>query len=228
MRTIECNGHTCHIMENGEPAALLFWLMGEHEKNTFSSLYENIKKLSDKRDWWLVACEIKNWNAELSPWAAPAVFGNEDFDGRGRDTLDWIAAISDMLSREIKEIPGPAKIIGGYSLAGLFALWAYYETGIFNGAASCSGSLWYPGWEEYVYSHAAPEKSLIYLSLGKKEENTRNPVTAKIGDVTRRIYERYQTDEHLLAVSMEWNEGNHFKETEVRTAKGFAWILNTI
>lgn len=27
----------------------------------------------------LVAFSISNWNAELSPWKAPAVFGREDF-----------------------------------------------------------------------------------------------------------------------------------------------------
>ena len=25
---------------------------------------------------------------------------------------------------------------------------------------------------------------------------------------------------------LEWNEGNHFKEPDLRTAKGFAWLLN--
>ena len=25
---------------------------------------------------------------------------------------------------------------------------------------------------------------------------------------------------------LEWNEGNHFKEPELWTAKGFAWLLN--
>ncbi len=25
---------------------------------------------------------------------------------------------------------------------------------------------------------------------------------------------------------LEWNEGNHFRDADVRTAKGFAWLLN--
>ena len=25
---------------------------------------------------------------------------------------------------------------------------------------------------------------------------------------------------------LEWNEGNHFKDPDIRTAKGFAWLLN--
>ncbi len=35
--------------------------------------------------------------------------------------------------------------IAGYSLAGLFALWAVYQTGLFDRAASVSGSLWFDG-----------------------------------------------------------------------------------
>ncbi len=226
MRTIERNGHTCHILENGEPEALLFWLMGGHEKDTLLAVNQHIQNLAGKTNWWLAVCEIRDWNAELSPWATPAVFGNEDFGGGGRETLKWIVDVVGALSMEIKK--GGAKIIGGYSLAGLFALWAHYETGIFNGAVSCSGSLWFPGWEEYVQSHAAPKNSLIYLSLGKKEEKTRNPVTAKIGDITRGIFERYQTDERLWQVMLEWNEGTHFTEPDIRVAKGFAWILDNI
>lgn len=228
VRTIEYNGHVCHIVENGEPGALLFWLMGGHEKDALLAVNEMIQKMSGKTNWWIAACEIKDWNVELSPWAAPAVFGNDEFSGGGRKTLEWMAAVLDILSREIKDFSGAVKIVGGYSLAGLFALWAYYETGIFNGAVSCSGSLWFPGWEEYVQNHAVPEDGRIYLSLGKKEEKTRNPVTAKIGDVTRGIYERYQTDERLLSTALEWNEGTHFTEPDVRTAKGFAWMLKNM
>ena len=29
----------------------------------------------------------------------------------------------------------------------------------------------------------------------------------------------------VLGVTLEWNEGNHFTELELRTAKGFAWCI---
>lgn len=228
MRTVEWKGRTFHILENGEPSALLFWIMGEHEKNMISSVYENIQRLSGKKDWWLIACEIKDWNGELSPWAAPAVFGNSDFAGEGRKTLEWIVELCDEFFGRNSEMDEVVKVIGGYSLAGLFALWAYYETGIFKGVASCSGSLWFPRWEEYVQSHEVPDNSLVYLSLGKREEKTKNPVMARIGDVTREIYEKYKTDEQILSAILEWNEGNHFTDTDVRMAKGFAWILSKL
>ncbi len=29
-----------------------------------------------------------------------------------------------------------------------------------------------------------------------------------------------------LNVTLEWNEGNHFTEPEIRTSNGFAWCIN--
>ena len=46
-----------------------------------------------------------------------------------------------------ERIHGKASFIGiaGYSLAGLFALYALYKTDAFTRVASMSGSLWFPG-----------------------------------------------------------------------------------
>ena len=31
-----------------------------------------------------------------------------------------------------------------------------------------------------------------------------------------------------LDSTLEWNEGNHFKEADIRTAKGFSWCIERI
>ena len=47
-------------------------------------------------------------------------------------------------------LPESVKIIlGGYSLAGLFALWASTQMGLFYGIAATSPSVWFPGWMEF-------------------------------------------------------------------------------
>ena len=74
----------------------------------------------------------------------------------------------------------------GYSLAGLFALWAAYESDVFSGIVCCSGSLWFPDWDHYVRDHVIQSKCSVYLSLGGKEEKTKNKVMAAVGDRTRR------------------------------------------
>ena len=63
---------------------------------------------------------------DLSPWKTGAVFGNESFGEGVKDTPIFLA---DKLLPEIREHyfadrANTKYIIGGYSLAGLFALWA--------------------------------------------------------------------------------------------------------
>jgi len=66
---------------------------------------------------------------------------------------------------------------------------------------------------------------MVYLSLGDKEEKTRNPVMRTVGDNIRRQHELLQADPSCEKCILEMNQGNHFKEPDIRTAKGFAWLL---
>ena len=70
---------------------------------------------------------------------------------------------------EIKsKFQGSETFLTGYSLAGLFSLWALYESDKFNGAVSCSSSLWFNKWDEYVSTHRIKASSKIYMSLGDR------------------------------------------------------------
>ena len=64
----------------------------------------------------------------------------------------------------------------------------------------------------------------VYLSLGDREEKTRNPVMAQVGSCIRSAYEMLQ--ERGVCCTLEWNKGNHFKDPDLRTAKAFAWVMN--
>ena len=63
----------------------------------------------------------------------------------------------------------------------------------------------------------------VYLSLGDREEKTRNPVMAAVGDRIREAYELLQGQG--INTILEWNQGNHFRDADKRTAKAFAWLL---
>ena len=112
--------------------------------------------------------------------------------------------------------------IGGYSLAGLFALWAAYQTDVFKGVAAASPSMWFPGFADNMRENTIHAKS-VYLSLGDKEEKTRNPVMATVGDRIREAYNLLR--EQGINATLEWNQGNHFKDADIRTAKAFAWVI---
>ena len=105
-------------------------------------------------------------------------------------------------------------------------MWAFYESDIFTGVAACSASLWFPHWAEYVREHTIHPGSLIYLSLGIKEEKTRNAVMATVGDATRSLYQQYCSDPRVAETVLEWNPGNHFTQPDERVFKGFAWLLD--
>ena len=114
--------------------------------------------------------------------------------------------------------------IGGYSLSALFALWASYNIDIFDGVVAASPSVWFPNFIKY-----AREKDIkankVYLSLGDKEEKTKNKIMATVGDNIREYYDMLREDS-TNNVIIEWNEGNHFIDSDLRTAKGFAWIMS--
>ena len=114
-------------------------------------------------------------------------------------------------------------MLGGYSLAGLFALWAGYQSDVFEGIAAASPSVWFPDWIEYA-SARKPLTSAVYLSLGDKEEKAKNPIMAQVGLAIRSQEKMLQ--EQGVNTILEWNTGNHFVDSEKRMAKGFAWLMN--
>ena len=174
----------------------------------------------------MVICRIVDWNRELSPWKAePVMDDSEGFAGEGRETLNWLTEVCAV--RAFKELGGRRRaMLAGYSLAGLFTLWAAYETDIFEGYACCSGSLWFEGWEDFAAKNHVKGKCSIYLSLGGKEEKTDNPVIAGIGRATRRQERLLKDDPNVQRCILEMNPGGHFADSGKRLAKGIRWLVD--
>ena len=171
-----------------------------------------IRKLAG-RDFHLLAVKV-DWFRDLSPWQAPAVSGNSSFGDGAEETLKRIL--------ELTGDPGKRYVLGGYSMGGLFALWAACRTDAFSAVAAASPSVWFPGFTEYMTSGGI-RTGRVYLSLGAREEKTRNPVMAAVGDRIREIHAWLQSQR--VPCCLEWNEGNHFRDPEERMAKGFAWAM---
>ena len=159
-----------------------------------------------------------DWNRDLSPWPAPPAFPKgEAFAGEGGRLL---AALTGRLLPEAEAaLPaGIPKGIAGYSLAGLFALWAAAETGVFSRAASMSGSLWFPGAENIAGKLAARRLERVYLSLGEKEERTRNPALQPVGERTRALARTLE--EAGIPVTLRFHPGGHFQDVGERIRQG--------
>jgi len=198
---------------------LLIQPIDEHDLEVLDQEVEAIKELSDE-PFSLVAFMIKDWNQELTPWGAPPVFGKTPFGDGAEKTLEFVTS---HLLPEVQDII-PHIILGGYSLAGLFALWAGYQTSKFEGIAAASPSVWYPQWIDFASENKPLAKS-VYLSLGDKKEKAKNPMMAQVGNAIRKQHELLMEQE--VNTIFEWNAGNHFVDSDKRMAKGFAWLLNT-
>ena len=133
--------------------------------------------------------------------------------------------LAEILPRAKKLVCGspPRTCIAGYSLAGLFALYAMYRCDAFDRAASISGSLWYPHFREFAAEHEMPRRpDRIYLSLGVKEKKTRHPLLKTVQDNTEAIAKHYR--QLGIEVTFELNPGNHFQDAPFRSAKGIIAI----
>ena len=205
------------IYTYGNPNAdiLLVQMVDDHDLEGIEREVAHIQELTNK-DFYLKAIQVENWNRDLSPWHAPAVFGDEDFEGKADSTLDF-------LLEELKEEKRKRIYIGGYSLAGLFALWAVYKTNLFDGVAAASPSIWFENFTEYMKENPMQADS-VYLSLGDREERTRNPIMSTVGNKIKEAYAIL--DQAGKKCALEWNKGNHFKNPDLRTAKAFAWVMN--
>ena len=211
---------TCFLYQDEAAQHLLIQPIDEHDLEVLDQEVEAIKELSDK-PFSLVAFMIKDWNQELTPWVAPPVFGKTPFGDGAEKTLEFITS---QLLPEVQENI-PHLILGGYSLAGLFALWAGYQTDKFEGIAAASPSVWYPQWIDYASENILLAKS-AYLSLGDKEEKAKNRMMAQVGNAIRKQHELL-TEQEINTI-LEWNAGNHFVDSDKRMAKGFARAIKNL
>ena len=196
--------------------------------NTFEGDGEGVyKELQNMGCTFLNLLVVGNidWNNDMSPWYMPSIYSKEKSFSGGAD--EYLRLLIDEILPKTKElIEGVPKFTGiaGYSLAGLFAVYAMYKTDVFDKVASMSGSLWFYDFMEYCKRNDCrklPDK--IYFSLGDKEANTSNPILKTVEDNTRELSEYFKNIGS--EVIFELNKGNHFTDTVLRSAKGIKAIL---
>lgn len=165
---------------------------------------------------------------ELSPWPTPAVWkGQAPYKGQAAAHLKW------MTEECMPEVEVPLRAMGilqqipmiaGYSLAGLFALWAGWTSGNFARVASVSGSLWYPGFTDFIRDNApVGHIGKVCISLGDRESHTRHPLMSQVDTCTAAVVEAVKT--RGIDTVFEWNPGNHFDHPERRMARAIAEMV---
>ena len=172
----------------------------------------------------LVAVTGLDWGGDLSPWPCEPVSAPGDGFTGGADAFAGFLEDSAVPFAEGVLGAPPERVVAGYSMAGLFALYVPYVSEMFSRCVSASGSLWYPGFADFV-ERSVPVRTpeSVYLSLGDREHRTRNPVLSTVAECTGRV--RAAMERRGAEVLFESNPGNHFRDADLRLAKGIAWTL---
>jgi hypothetical protein len=98
--TIQIANRTCTIYKSEQPEYLLIQPIDEHDLEVLDNEVATVQSLTNK-SFTLVAFEIKDWQSELTPWTAPAVFGKIPFGDGASATLSFI---KDILIPQLKRM----------------------------------------------------------------------------------------------------------------------------
>jgi predicted alpha/beta superfamily hydrolase len=183
-----------------------------------------VRLLVDKRVI-LVTINGLNWDHDLTPWYAPRIFQDGNDFGDGADV--YLQKLTGSIIPAVEAALGFSpccRTLLGYSLAGLFAIYALYCTDIFDRVASISGSLWYDGFLDFMGKKVPlRQPQRVYFSLGDSEQNTKNPRLATVQNCTLEAENLMQRPGTKTV--FEINPGGHFSDIPKRIAKGIQWIL---
>ena len=220
---LQIQNRSCRIYGDTGAEYLLLQMANEHD---FAGMAREVEAIHRQtaQPFLLAAVQVENWNDDLSPWPAPPAWGKQGFGGRAGDTLAWLEQAVPRIRRQYSINEDGKAILGGYSLAGLFALWAATQTDALYGVAAASPSVWFPGWSEYEAAHPI-QAQRVYLSLGDREEHTKNQTMAAVGDNIRALHTALTR--RGADCTLEWNAGGHFKDADRRTARAFAWTMES-
>ena len=203
-------------------SAPLVYSIDYHENGQL--LLEACKQV-DCHGFNLVTISGLHWNQELSPWPVETVVSKDDnFAG---EADQWLQLLTEDVVPQVEgllEALPSWRMLAGYSLAGLFAVWTAFQTDLFTRILSASGSMWYPGWLEYAQEHQLiANVQGIYLSVGEQESTSRNAVLQTVGERTQALATLFAG--RGVNATFELNPGNHFKNPPLRVVKGIKWLL---
>ncbi|MCM1121480.1 MAG: alpha/beta hydrolase-fold protein [Eubacterium sp.] len=205
-----------------------------------------LSKAGQTADFILLSIKPGSWNDDFTPWSAPAFCKGEDAPSGKADA--YLACLTEKIKpymdNAYRTQPEPEHTaLFGYSLGGLAAVYAIYKTDAFGMVGSLSGSLWYDGFCEFMEKERPFRKDIkVYLSLGKKESQSRNPRMSRVAECTERARnilcsqlggESVSADTQNICsvqsghagqnVFFEWNEGGHFHDIPKRFVKAVIW-----
>lgn len=204
----------------------------------------------------LVNIGVDLWEENFSPWCAPRVFakGPNFGDGAQKTLETFIDQVIPWAESELSEPPA-YRVLVGYSLAGLFSLWAGVSqpatpqqvargyqpddapsqpsaphvdapVATFQRIGAVSGSFWFPGLLDYVDQQLnGGVVGLTHAYLSLGDREERTP-NPQIVHVRENAELLASKLQNAGITSMfELNRGNHFQNVEGRMQKALDWLV---
>ena len=218
MKIIRYQNRNYAILGDLKASTFLMYLVDESNPEDYEQIYQ---KISNEYQLCMISVSIHDWQGELSPWVAPAIFGKHDFAGNASLLLSELESFWMWFEKD-NQIETNQLYLCGYSLAGLFSLWASSQTNLFKKIAAVSPSVWYLNFVEYMQQNPIQTRE-VYMSLGDKEANAKNKVMATVKDCFDAVIQILQKQDVVL--TYEYNPGNHFQDVELRMKKGIQKLL---
>lgn len=236
------SGLFIHTQMSSVAGAPIVYLLGDVTDNSPIQVPEGVS---------LVNVGVDLWEENFSPWCAPRVFAKgPNFGDGAQKTLDTlINQVVPWTESELTEPPA-YRVLVGYSLAGLFSLWAGVSqqvtcgcqpgtatgapaaprvdapTATFQRIGAVSGSFWFPGLLDYVDQQlggGAVGLTHAYLSLGDREARTPNPQIMHVRENAELLASKLESAG--ITSTFELNRGNHFQNVEGRMQKALDWLV---
>lgn len=236
------SGLSIHMQMSSVAGAPIVYLLGDVADNSPVQVPEGVS---------LVNVGVDLWEENFSPWCAPRVFAKgPNFGDGAQKTLDTlINQIIPWAESELAESPA-YRVLVGYSLAGLFSLWAGVSQQVARGyqpddapsqpsaphvdapvatfqrIGAVSGSFWFPGLLDYVdqqLNGGVVGLTHAYLSLGDREARTPNPQIMHVRENAELLTNRLESAG--ITSTFELNRGNHFQNVEGRMQKALDWLV---
>lgn len=238
-RKTTISGLSIHTQMSSVAGAPIVYLLGDVADHSPIQVPEGVS---------LVNVGVDLWEENFSPWCAPRVFAKgPNFGDGAQKTLDTlINQVIPWTESELTEPPA-YRVLVGYSLAGLFSLWAgvsqpgasHVGTSSQPGAprvdvpvptfqriGAVSGSFWFPGLLDYVdqqLNGGADGLTHAYLSLGDREARTPNPQIMHVRENAELLASKLENAG--ITSTFELNRGNHFQNVEGRMQKALDWLV---
>lgn len=239
------SGLSIHTQMSSVAGAPIVYLLGDVADNSPVQIREGVS---------LVSVGVDLWEENFSPWCAPRVFAKgPNFGDGAQKTLDTL--INQIIPWAESELTDPPtyRVLVGYSLAGLFSLWAGVSQQVacgmspqvargcqhdataphvdapattFQRVGAVSGSFWFPGLLDYVdrqLSGGAVGLTHAYLSLGDREARTPNPQIMHVRENAELLASKLENAG--IISTFELNRGNHFQNVEGRMQKALNWLV---